>query len=79
MMNTGDRPRRTSHSYLYTVLERIKTLREDKNFSQEFMAQALSLTADDYFLLELGMKRLTLDLVLEICALLNADPEEVLK
>lgn len=57
---------------------KIKQLRELKNFTQEYMAQQLSLSTRAYSKIESGETQLTINRLNEISEILGIDPIEVL-
>ena len=57
---------------------KLKTLREMKNFTQEYMAEQLGLTTRAYSKIESGETQLTINRLNEISAILGVDPIEAL-
>jgi transcriptional regulator with XRE-family HTH domain len=57
---------------------KLKTLREMKNFTQEYMAEQLGLTTRAYSKIESGETQLTINRLNEISAILGVDPMEAL-
>jgi transcriptional regulator with XRE-family HTH domain len=58
--------------------QKLKNLRELKNFTQEYMAQQLGLTTRAYSKIESGETQLTINRLNEISAILGVDPIEAL-
>jgi transcriptional regulator with XRE-family HTH domain len=57
---------------------KIKQIRELKNFTQEYVAQKLGLSARAYSKIETGETQLTINRLNEISIVLGIDPMEVL-
>ncbi len=56
------------------ILEKIRTLRLSKGYTQEYMAEKLSIDPVNYGRLERGQSKLTIDRFLKICKILEVDP-----
>lgn len=63
---------------LKEILERIKNLRLEKGYTQEFMAHKIGLSSVGYHKIEKGQTKLTLETFLEIASFLNVDEIELL-
>lgn len=55
------------------ITDNIRTLRENRNYSQEYMAGRLFISQNTYSKLELGYTGLTLERLILIAGVLNAD------
>lgn len=59
-----------SHS---VILENIRSLRERKKYSQEYMGMKLSISQNAYSKLETGKTKLTIDRLVRIAAILETN------
>jgi transcriptional regulator with XRE-family HTH domain len=55
------------------ITDNIRTLRENRNYSQEYMADRLHISQNTYSKLELGYTALTLKRLILIAGVLNVD------
>ncbi len=60
------------------VLERIRTIRKEKNLNQKRMAELLNISQPGYQKIEQGINVLSLDRFLEICNILEIDSYNLL-
>lgn len=71
---------KTDHLFFSGILaERIRQLRRDKDYSQQFMANALNISQNAYSKLESGKTPIHLDRLYEVCVLLDINIYELLK
>lgn len=61
-----------------TIEEKIRNMRELKNFTQEFMAEQLGITQAGYSKIESGATKLTYNKIEEISRVLGVKTEELL-
>ena len=57
---------------------RIKKIRENKNFTQEYMSQRLNISQNTYSLIESGSSKLTTDRLKEISTILEVPVESII-
>jgi transcriptional regulator with XRE-family HTH domain len=60
------------------VHEKIKQIRELKNYSREYLANSLGISARAYGKIESGETQLTINRLVEIAKILGVTPEEIL-
>ncbi len=58
------------------ILEKIRTTRVSKGYTQDYIAEKLGIDAVNYGRIERGQARLTLDRFLKICEILEIEPAE---
>lgn len=56
-----------------TIIENIRTIRESKSYSQEFMAEKMNITQAKYARFERGATKTDLDLVIKTCKVLELE------
>lgn len=61
------------------IRERIRTLRIDKGYSQDYMADMLNISQNAYHKLEKGYTRIHLEKFIDIAKILEVDFSELLK
>ena len=59
---------------MVSIGSNLRRLREQKNVSQEFMAQKLELSTKSYGNIENNVTKITLDRLTQICNILEIDP-----
>ncbi len=59
-----------------TTLETIRRLREQKGYSQDYMALRLGMSQNNYSKLELGKNKLTVEQLERIAAVVEISPKE---
>ncbi len=60
-----------------TTLQTIRRLREQKGYSQEYMALCLGMSQNNYSKLELGKNKLTVEQLERIASVLEIGPKEL--
>ncbi len=60
-------------------LRRLRDLREDNDFKQEYVASVLKITRQQYQLYESGKRSLPIDKLVEICRLYNVSADYILE
>jgi transcriptional regulator with XRE-family HTH domain len=60
------------------IAEKIRQLREDKSFTQEYMAAQMGLSQNGYSKIELNYTKLTVERLLRIADLLETEARELL-
>lgn len=60
------------------IVSRIRTIRKDKNLSQDYMANKLCMSQNAYSKIELGYTQLRLEDFINITRILGASEHEVL-
>ena len=71
---------KTDHLFFSRVIaERIRQLRRNKDYSQQFMADELGISQNAYSKLEAGKTPFHLDRLYEICILLGSNIHELLE
>lgn len=63
-------------SYLYG--ERIKSLREQHKYTQKQVADYLEIDQSNYSKIELGKRKISIDLIERLCSLYNCSEEYIL-
>jgi len=66
-------PREEIRIKVKQITDNIRTLRENRNYSQEYMAGRLHISQNTYSKLELGYTALTLERLILIAGVLNVD------
>jgi transcriptional regulator with XRE-family HTH domain len=66
-------PREEIRIKVKQITDNIRTLRENRNYSQEYMASRLHISQNTYSKLELGYTALTLERLILIAGVLNVD------
>lgn len=61
------------------VASRIRAIREEKAYSQFYMAYSLNISQNTFSKIELGNVKLTLDRLIAIAGVLGMEPSELLK
>src|SRR5690554_6383634 len=61
-----------------TTEEKIKSIRELKNFTQEFMAEKLGITQAAYRKIESGQKKLTMNKIVDIATIFEMDVNDLM-
>ena len=61
-----------------TIEEKIKTMRELKNLTQEYMAEKLGITQAGYSKIESGATKISYDKIVDISKILGVQTEELL-
>lgn len=61
------------------VAHKIRKLREQKDYSQAYMAEKLGISQNAYSKIEIGLTRISLVRFFEITKILNVTPFELLK
>lgn len=61
------------------VASKIRKLRENKNFSQQYLAQKIGISQNAYSKIELGYSKITLDRLIHISHILEIDTAELLE
>ena len=69
----------TSKLQVEEIRERIRTLRIDKGYSQDYMADMLNISQNAYHKLEKGYTRIHLEKFIDIAKILEVDFSELLK
>ena len=69
----------TSKLQVEKIRERIRTLRIDKGYSQDYMADMLNISQNAYHKLEKGYTRIHLEKFIDIAKILEVDFSELLK
>ena len=64
---------RTKH-----VAENIRKVREYRNYTQEYLAAKLCISQNAYSKIELGYTKITVDRLLHIAEILEADPYQLI-
>lgn len=67
-----------STDHIQRVTEKIRLLRREMEYSQEYMAFMLNISQNAYSRLENGKTPLTVNRLFEICTLLGISPGELL-
>jgi transcriptional regulator with XRE-family HTH domain len=71
---------KTDHLFFSRVIaERIRQLRRNKDYSQQFMADELGISQNAYSKLESGKTPIHLDRLYEVCVLLDSNIHELLE
>lgn len=60
-------------------LRRLRDLREDHDYKQEYVASILKITRQQYQLYESGKRNLPLDKLVDICKLYNVSADYILE
>lgn len=60
------------------IAQKIRKVREHKNFSQEYLAKKIGISQNAYSKIELGYSKITLDRFMHIATLLEVDTTELL-
>ena len=68
----------TSKLQVEEIRERIRTLRIDKGYSQDYMADMLNISQNAYHKLEKGYTRIHLEKFIDIAKILEVDFSELL-
>lgn len=58
--------------------EKIRKIREMKDYSQEYMAKKLSMSQNNYSCIEMGKVKVDIDRLQEISKLLEVDPMDII-
>jgi transcriptional regulator with XRE-family HTH domain len=58
--------------------EKIRKIREMKDFSQEYMAKKLDMSQNNYSRIEMGKVKVDIDRLQEISKLLEVDPIDII-
>ena len=61
-----------------TYLERIRALREDKDYTQAYMAKQLNIAQNTYSQYENGIRQLPIETLIKICKLFNVSSDYIL-
>lgn len=61
-----------------TILDRVRHRRIALNYSQEYLAAKLKISQNTYSKTELNNSKLTVERLLEICAILDVDVKDVI-
>ncbi|WP_293299103.1 helix-turn-helix transcriptional regulator [Pedobacter sp. UBA4863] len=61
------------------VASKIRKLRENKNFSQEYLAKKIGISQNAYSKIELGYSKITLDRLIHISHILEINATELLE
>lgn len=56
------------------IHDKIRTIRQSENYTQEYIAEKLGIDTVNYGRMERGKAKLTVDRLLEICTILNIEP-----
>ena len=62
-----------------TVAHNIRSIREHRNYTQEYLAAKLRISQNAYSKIELGYTKLTIDRLFLIANILEVDPVELIK
>ncbi|WEK37632.1 MAG: helix-turn-helix transcriptional regulator [Candidatus Pseudobacter hemicellulosilyticus] len=65
-------------SHTARIAGRIRTLRRNREYSQEYMALLLNISQNAYSRLENGKTPITIDRLYQICSILQTDPVQLL-
>ena len=60
-------------------LRRLRDLREDNDFKQDYVASVLKITRQQYQLYESGKRKLPIDKLVEICKLYKVSADYILE
>lgn len=60
----------------FKILEKVRLLREQKGFSQEYVAEEMNVTQSKYARFERGSTKTDLDMLIDFCRALNMTFEE---
>lgn len=58
--------------------KRMRDLREDRDFTQDYIAKILNITRQQYQLYESGKRKLPIDLLAELCKFYNVSSDYIL-
>lgn len=61
------------------ILQNIRDLRQERKYSQEYMAHRLTFSQNAYSKLERGLTKLTLERLAQIAGILNTTVEDLLR
>lgn len=61
------------------VASKIRKLRENKKFSQEYLAKKIGISQNAYSKIELGYSKITVDRLIHISHILEVNPTELLE
>jgi len=62
-----------------TVSNNIRSIREHRNYTQEYLAAKLRISQNAYSKIELGYTKLTIDRLFLVANILEVDPVELIK
>lgn len=62
-----------------TVANNIRSIREHRNYTQEYLAAKLRISQNAYSKIELGYTKLTIDRLFLVANILEVDPVELIK